>query len=95
MITLMKNGPKPDNAALLDRARRAIAAHELPQDVSSRVWGGRGSGKPCSLCGQMIGFSDVEIELDGVDAGAGVRFHSKCHLMWQEACAVEGGGGDH
>lgn len=87
MITLMKNGAKPDNAALLERARRAIATHELPLGVSSRVWGGRGSGKPCSLCGQTIGFNDVEIELDGIDA----RFHSKCHLLWQEACAVEGG----
>ena len=86
----MKNGPKPENDALLERARRAIATHELPLGVSSRVWGGRGSGKACSLCGQVIGFNDVEIELDGVDAGTGVRFHSKCHLLWQEACAVEG-----
>lgn len=86
----MKSGPNPDAAALLERARHAIAAHELPPGVSSRVWGGRGSGQPCSLCGQPIGFNDVEIELDGVAAATGVRFHSKCHLLWLEACTGEG-----
>jgi hypothetical protein len=89
-IPLMKPGPKPDPEALLERARRAIAAHELPPGVSSRVWGGRGSGHPCSLCGQPIGFNDVEIELEGVDATASVRFHSGCHLLWSEACTSEG-----
>jgi hypothetical protein len=93
----MKNGRKPDSAALLEIARRAIAAHELPLGVSSRVWGGRGSGKLCSLCGERIGFNDVEIELEGGGVGADVRFHSKCHLLWQEACKreSEGKGGDH
>jgi hypothetical protein len=82
----MSSGPKPDAAALLERARRAIAARALPSGVSLRVWGGRGTGKTCSLCGQSIGSHDVEIELDGLDAAAGVRFHSECHLLWQEAC---------
>jgi hypothetical protein len=81
------SGSKPDAAALLERARRAIAARELPPEVKSRVWGGRGSGQLCSLCGQRIGFNDVEIELEGSDGAAGVRFHSKCHLLWQEACS--------
>ena len=85
----MKSGPKPDAAALLERARRAIAARELPPGVSSRVWGGRGSGQLCSLCGQPIDFNDVEIELEEVEAAAGVRFHSKCHLLWLEACTSE------
>ena len=95
MITLMKEGRKPDSAALLDRARRAIAARELPTGVSSRVWGGRGSGQLCSLCGQAIGSNDVEIELDGIEAAAGVRFHSKCHHLWQEACRHMSEGDDH
>ncbi len=91
----MKSGPKPDTAALLERARRAIAAHELPAGVSMRVWGGRGCGRPCSLCGQPIGPNDVEIELEGV-GGPSSRFHSGCHLLWQEAC-VRGDdpGSDH
>jgi len=89
-VPLMKNRPKPDAAALLERARRAIADRELPPGASSRVWGGRGSGQPCSLCGQPIGFNDVEIELEGVEAAASVRFHSKCHLLWLEACTSEG-----
>jgi hypothetical protein len=89
-IPQMKNGAKPDAAALLERARRAIAARELPRGVSSRVWGGRGSGQPCSLCSQPIGLNDVEIELEGVEAAAGVRFHSKCHLLWLEACTSDG-----
>jgi len=89
-MPLMKTGPKSDPAALLERARRAIAAHELPPAVISRVWGGRGSGHPCSLCGQPIGLNDVEIELEGVDAADSVRFHSGCHLLWSEACASKG-----
>jgi len=66
VIPQMNSGPKPDSSVLLERARQAIAAHELPSGVSLRVWGGRGCGKICSLCGQPIGFNDVEIELDGV-----------------------------
>jgi hypothetical protein len=90
VIAQMNNGPKPDAAALLERARRAIAARELPPGVSTRVWGGRGTGQLCSLCGQPIGFNDVEIELEGVQVASGVRFHSKCHLLWLEACTSEG-----
>ncbi len=86
MIQLIDSGAKPDAAALLERARQAIAARELPSGISLRVWGGRGSGKICSLCGRPIGSDDVEIELDGIEREGGVRFHSKCHLLWQEAC---------
>ncbi len=70
----------------VDVERQAIAARELPSGISLRVWGGRGSGKICSLCGRPIGSDDVEIELDGIEREGGVRFHSKCHLLWQEAC---------
>lgn len=86
----MKSGPKPDSAALLERARRAIAAHELPRRASPRVWGGRGSGQTCSLCGRPIGVNEVEIELEGVQTAAGVRFHSNCHFLWLEACTSQG-----
>jgi hypothetical protein len=86
MIPLMTDAPKPDSATLLARAERAIEDRQLPTGVASRVWGGRGSGLPCSLCGQPIDSNDVEIELDGVAAPAGVRFHSRCHLLWQQAC---------
>jgi hypothetical protein len=95
MIPLMTDRPKADSATLLDRAQRAIEDRQLPPGVSTRVWGGRGSGLPCSLCGQPIDSNDVEIELDGVGASAGVRFHSRCHLVWQQACRRVSGEGDH
>lgn len=97
MISLMTSRPGPDSPDLLERALRAIEDRQLPRGVVSRVWGGRGSGLPCSLCGQPIERSDVEIELDEGQGqgGARVRFHSSCHLQWQEACKRVSEGHDH
>ena len=86
MIHLTTDRAKPDSATLLERAQRAIEDQHLPSGAAARVWGGRGSGSPCSLCGQLIDSSEVEIELDGVGTPGGVRFHSRCHLLWQQAC---------
>jgi hypothetical protein len=76
-----------DSMTLIERAQAAIAAHRLPLAATSRIWGGRGSGQCCSLCGEPIGSDDVEIELDtAVEGNAGVRFHARCHSLWQQVC---------
>ncbi len=94
MIRVVTDRSKPDSVCF-ERALRAIKDGQLPPGVAERVWGGLGSGLPCSLCGQPIHSSDIEIELDGVGTAAAVRFHSRCHHLWQQACARVSAEADH
>jgi hypothetical protein len=57
----------------------------LPAHQPTRVWGGNGDGKLCSLCRLIVGREDLEYELD-VDEVI-YRFHSMCHAAWQFECA--------
>ena len=50
------------------------------------MWGGRGSGQACSLCDQPILDSEPEMELEyeGAEPQAVVRFHLQCQSVWDE-----------
>jgi len=79
-------------------AKQRIQAGELPCNPSRRMWGSRGTGAPCSLCGRPIRFEDVEYEVEAPDYGAGqvggaervLRFHLACHSVWQSECTRAG-----
>ena len=73
-------------SCLIEKAVIAISSGRLPYTSNLRVWGGRGSGKPCDLCAQPVDSSESEIELDGADGGA--RFHVRCHSAWLHACLL-------
>jgi hypothetical protein len=57
---------------------------QLPLETT-RVWGGRGSGRPCALCERVIGPAEIEYELEVPVDGAvqTLRFHLDCHALWQ------------
>lgn len=68
-------------------ARERIASGALPSEKATHTWGGLGSGLPCSLCGELISRTETEMELqlgDGANAPV-VRFHLRCHLIWESA----------
>lgn len=83
----MSDATPPGDEALRTLARERIAAGALPRDKATHTWGGLGSGLPCSLCGELISRTETEMELqlgDGADAPV-VRFHLRCHLIWETA----------
>jgi len=62
-----------------------ITQRLLPAEVPKTIWAGQGSGERCSLCDRVIDSRETEYELDMPPAGAGalVRFHLRCHALWQ------------
>ena len=77
-------------ARLRPIARERIAQKTLPCEVPGQIWGGKGSGKPCSLCDLPIKADQVEyeVELPDVDGGnASWLFHIVCQSIWQLECA--------
>ena len=70
-------------------ARERIAKGILPCEVSTQIWGGKGSGKLCSLCDEPITANHVEYEIELPDAKYGKRtwrFHILCQSIWQLEC---------
>jgi len=59
-----------------------------------RMWGGRGSGAPCSACGKPVAPDEVEFELEYDDAGLApepYRVHGRCFAAWE---SLRGAAGD-
>ncbi len=73
------------------RARSLLAGGELGCEPPVRVWGGYGSGLPCSLCTQPINRDDIEYQI-AQHADGQLRishFHFECHAAWQVECLDE------
>jgi hypothetical protein len=70
-------------------ARECIAKGRLPRNPPAKLWGGRGSGELCALCGKPIERDqveyEVEVSLDGTVRT--FRFHIVCQSVWQLECA--------
>jgi hypothetical protein len=53
----------------------------LPPNGEGRIFGGRGQGNVCALCGAVVASSQVEYEVEWQDA-TGIRrshFHLACY----------------
>ena len=55
----------------------------LPKDAPPKLWAGTGSGKACSACEELIAPAQHEYELQYDDARASIRFHLRCHGLWE------------
>jgi hypothetical protein len=65
--------------------RERIAKGELPCAPTLRMWGGYGTGRFCSLCGEPIQHDQIELE---VESGRhSLIFHMVCQSAWQLECA--------
>ena len=72
-----------------------IADGHLPSIEITRVWAGRGSGRPCDGCDQPVTAADVEHEIDLAGAVT-LHLHSGCFMIWQDALEkrkISGGSG--
>lgn len=76
-------------AELRPIARERIAKGQLPREAPSRMWGGRGNGQLCALCGKPIQRDEIEYEVEASIDGAArdFRFHMVCQSVWQLECA--------
>lgn len=62
-------------------AAERITQRLLPAQIPKTIWAGQGSGERCSLCDRVIDRTETEYELD-MPPGL-VRFHLRCHALWQ------------
>jgi hypothetical protein len=69
-------------------ARERIEKGKLPSAVPSRMWGGRGGGKPCALCDTVIKREETELEVEERLGGKveTFHFHILCQSLWQLEC---------
>ena len=81
------------DAELRQKARDAIDAGRLPGRRPDGVWGGRGAGVECAVCGDIVksdglGF-ELEFEADG-HRGRKSRalhpVHIGCFAAWEDEC---------
>jgi hypothetical protein len=81
---------KQQEEALQTRARERIAHGALPREKPTRIWGGHGSGLPCSLCDEPISNSEPEMELEYEPPGRlpTIRLHLRCQSIWDGARQV-------
>ena len=72
-------------------AQERIESGALPCDPGARMWGSRGSGASCALCGEPIGPDEIEYEVEmRVNGGTEpLQFHRVCHSVWHTECEGE------
>jgi hypothetical protein len=71
------------------RAREEIRRGRLPESPPSSMWGGKGTGLSCAVCGDCIRPDQVEYEITDPRGGDVLRFHMECHTVWQLECDVD------
>ena len=70
-----------DEEALRDHARAAIAAKRVPATATQYTWGGPGVGAKCSICGQRISPSELELEVQFSQLDSH-HMHLPCFAAW-------------
>lgn len=74
---------------LMQAVRQALARGDLPARAPNRLFGGRGTGTRCAVCGTRIESSEVGYEAsfappEGERAAAfSVHCHSHCLDAWE------------
>jgi hypothetical protein len=68
------------------KIRAMIQAGSLPDHKADAMWGGRGCGNTCPVCGQAVTAADVEMELEFRGPSGGrvdiYHLHGRCHAFW-------------
>jgi hypothetical protein len=91
-----------DESTLRQKAREVIQSGTLPVHRPQRMWGGRGSGAACAICGQRLEPDQFEFELQFASNGEErpganlCHVHIRCFAAWEferEDMAASGGEG--
>jgi hypothetical protein len=59
--------------------RAKLADGALPLLPATKVWGGKGNGAACAVCGEAVRDGEYEAEFGGLIT---VRFHRVCYEIW-------------
>lgn len=76
----------PSESSLRQLAREAIEDGRLPVTQPAGMWGGRGTGVRCIMCGEAIEPHETEFEIQfgSQDLGEGnPRLHMHCFAAWE------------
>jgi hypothetical protein len=90
-----------DEDTLRNKAREVIHSGKLPGRRPERMWGGRGSGAECAICGDPLEPEQFEFELQFAANGAhhdlaACHVHIRCFAAWEferEGISSSNGGG--
>jgi hypothetical protein len=55
-----------------------------PTGPPAKCYAGKGTGRMCDACANVIAPSDVEVEVD-LTSNKMLIFHRDCHGIWQDA----------
>jgi hypothetical protein len=83
--------PEGAELELREKARDAIQAGRLPARRPDGVWGGRGAGVECAICGDIVSPDTLGFDLEfGPAMPAGLRdmhhVHIRCFAAWEVEC---------
>jgi len=64
--------------------RKIRQVERLSNGDLANTWSGPGSGQLCSGCSRVIGFEQVEVELElpATMRSSVLRFHADCYRIW-------------
>jgi hypothetical protein len=78
-----------DDQELCSKALAALHAEALPLTPPVEVWGGKGSGDPCPVCGDHLKPSELELELafepGERNSACVLHMHVRCFAAWEVA----------
>jgi hypothetical protein len=83
--------PVPGEHAMVERTRSDVTAAirakmvagALPAEPPTKMWVGKGTGRPCNVCDQPITHHELEYEAD-LPGDRMLRFHQICLTVWHE-----------
>ncbi len=73
-----------DDSELRQYIREKIRDGILPAQPPRKLWAGRGTGRKCAGCEQLIRKHEVEIEVEDREARLLFFFHRGCQAVWDE-----------
>jgi hypothetical protein len=77
-----------EDTGLRAKARKCVESGRMPNRSPDRLWGGKGTGAECVICGEPVVADQVEFEVEfdriGPDSAADkYRAHLACLSAWE------------
>jgi len=78
-----------DDNVVRRQAREKLKSGALPRQPQQKLWVGPSDGFRCTLCDRPIDRDDMEyeVELPPSVSVQTMRFHRRCHAIWERECA--------
>ncbi len=67
------------------KVRRLLNLQGLPRKEPKKVWGSRGDGQICAVCGGSIEDFEIQYELEFTEGEPSLSVHGACYRHWHAA----------